>query len=224
MQSEARLVEYTVLDVEPTSPRGAAGKGQQQQQREQQGGRRGGKRVTNAMIEVAMSTDFGVNDNTHIALSHLVRYARQAAALRAARPRRAARGRRGVSAHLAAIGDACAAAQSGRGAAGGADPVARRKQMSTAAACAAVFVPYMQDRAQVEELGTLMIESAPVVLTAPLWKSLHLITRCRLRDQRSPRTLRHHRGMLRLWPLRRTESQRRRTMRLCPGHRRTARC
>ena len=133
----------------------------------------GGKRVTNAMIEVALSTDFGVNDNTHIALSHLVRYARQAAALRAARPRRAARGRRGVSAHLAAIGDACAAAQSGRGAVGGADPVARRKQMSTAAACAAVFVPYMQDRAQVEELGTLMIESAPVVLTAPLWKSLH---------------------------------------------------
>ena len=129
--------------------------------------------MTNAMIEVALSTDFGVNDNTHIALSHLVRYARQAAALRAARPRRAARGRRGVSAHLAAIGDACAAAQSGRGAAGGADPVARRKQMSTAAACAAVFVPYMQDRAQVEELGTLMIESAPVVLTAPLWKSLH---------------------------------------------------
>ena len=41
----------------------------------------GGKRVTNAMIEVALSTDFGVNDNTHIALSHLVRYARQAAAL-----------------------------------------------------------------------------------------------------------------------------------------------
>jgi hypothetical protein len=80
MQSEARLVEYTVLDVEPTSPRGAAGKGQQQQ--EQQGGQAaGGKRVTNAMIEVALSTDFGVNDNTHIALSHLVRYARQAAAL-----------------------------------------------------------------------------------------------------------------------------------------------
>ena len=41
LQSEARLVEYTVLDVEPTSPRGAAGKGQQQQQQQQerQGGR-----------------------------------------------------------------------------------------------------------------------------------------------------------------------------------------
>ena len=73
MQSEARLVEYTVLDVEPTSPRGAAGKGQQQQQGGQAAG---GKRVTNAMIEVALSTDFGVNDNTHIALSHLVRYTR----------------------------------------------------------------------------------------------------------------------------------------------------
>ena len=41
MQSEARLVEYTVLDVEPTSPRGAAGKGQQQQQQERQGGQAG---------------------------------------------------------------------------------------------------------------------------------------------------------------------------------------
>jgi hypothetical protein len=87
MQSEARLVEYTVLDVEPTSPRGAAGKGQQQQ--EQQGGQAaGGKRVTNAMIEVALSTDFGVNDNTHIALSHLVRYARQARLLLCCRRRR----------------------------------------------------------------------------------------------------------------------------------------
>ena len=41
--SEGRLVEYTVLDVEPLSPRG------------------GGERSTRAMIEVALSADFGVN-------------------------------------------------------------------------------------------------------------------------------------------------------------------
>ena len=46
--SEGRLVEYTVLDVEPLSPRGGGGGG-------------GGERSTRAMIEVALSSDFGVN-------------------------------------------------------------------------------------------------------------------------------------------------------------------
>ena len=44
--SEGRLVEYTVLDVEPLSPRGGGG---------------GGERSPRAMIEVALSSDFGVN-------------------------------------------------------------------------------------------------------------------------------------------------------------------
>ena len=65
MQSEARLVEFTVLDVEPTSPRGS-------DTARKSGSVNTAKRVTRAMIEVALSTDFGVNDITHIALSHLV--------------------------------------------------------------------------------------------------------------------------------------------------------
>ena len=71
VQSETRLVEYTVLDVEPTSPRGAGGDDQNQ--------KKGGKsdvtarnRVNGAMIEVVLSADFGVNDNTHTAFSQLV--------------------------------------------------------------------------------------------------------------------------------------------------------
>ena len=71
VQSEARLVEYTVLDIEPTSPRGAGGDYQDQKK----GGKSdvtAGKRVNGAMIEVVLSADFGVNDNTHTAFSQLV--------------------------------------------------------------------------------------------------------------------------------------------------------
>lgn len=63
LQSEARLEEFTVLDVEPIS-RGGGGSGG--------GGKAAaGKKGTKAMIEVALSADFGVNDNTHHVCSHL---------------------------------------------------------------------------------------------------------------------------------------------------------
>lgn len=72
MQSEASLVEYTVLDVEPTSSRGSQGIKQTQKKDQKSASGSSGKRVPGAMIEVALSADFGVNDNTHITLSHLV--------------------------------------------------------------------------------------------------------------------------------------------------------
>ena len=72
IQSEARLVEYTVLDVEPTSHHGAQGTSQKQKTGQTTTGNSSGKRVPGAMIEVALSADFGVNDCTHTAFSHLV--------------------------------------------------------------------------------------------------------------------------------------------------------
>ena len=67
LQSEARLVEYTVLDVEPNSRRGAGAT-----EHHQKKGGNTGKRMNAAMIEVALSADFGVNDNTHTVFSQLV--------------------------------------------------------------------------------------------------------------------------------------------------------
>ena len=68
LQSEARLVEFTVLDVEPIS-RGGGGGGGGKAAAVGKGG--GEKKGTKAMIEVALSADFGVNDNTHHVCSHL---------------------------------------------------------------------------------------------------------------------------------------------------------
>ena len=73
LQSEARLVEYTVLDVEPNSPRGAGGTDHNQKKGRKPAASNSGKRMNGAMIEVALSADFGVNDNTHTAFSQLVR-------------------------------------------------------------------------------------------------------------------------------------------------------
>ena len=72
LQSEARLVEYTVLDVEPTSPRGAGGPDHNEKKGRKSDGGNTGKRMHAAMIEVALSADFGVNDNTHTVFSQLV--------------------------------------------------------------------------------------------------------------------------------------------------------